>query len=42
MFFTDVNGADGSHKIYKAKMDGSEFGEFMNGLTNPTSMCSCF
>ncbi|XP_060590385.1 low-density lipoprotein receptor-related protein 1-like isoform X5 [Ruditapes philippinarum] len=42
MFFTDVNGADGSHKIYKAKMDGSEFGEFMNGLTNPTSLAIDF
>lgn len=37
MFFTDVDGPVGTHKIFRARMDGSEMITLVEGLSNPTS-----
>ncbi|XP_053386538.1 low-density lipoprotein receptor-related protein 1-like isoform X2 [Mercenaria mercenaria] len=42
MFFTDVDGADGSHKIYRARMDGSAVTQLLTGLNKPTSLAVDF
>ena len=41
MFFTDVSGPVGTHKLYRSMMDGSDCHVVLSDLSNPASKSVC-
>jgi len=37
LYFTDVDGVPGTHKLFRANMDGSEDNILLSNLSNPGS-----